>query len=216
MGLSIRAYAKRRGVSDKAVRKARDSGRIAAAFLDDGTIDPAVADELWERNTNPDMRRGVERERGEEAVRARLEGADVGADRPADARSALDAHVATRRAVAEPARTTTAQTQVDLAAEERREKIRRIRLANDEKEGKLVDKAGAYAHFFAAMKAVGDAWQDWPGRVGPLMAVDLQELARAGRLDSFHVGQILDRYVREHLEELGGKKEDDDAADAAE
>jgi hypothetical protein len=45
MGLSIRAYARHRGVSHTAVRKALRAGRIAA--LPDGTIDPAVADVAW-------------------------------------------------------------------------------------------------------------------------------------------------------------------------
>jgi hypothetical protein len=45
MGLSIRAYAKHRGVSHTAVCKALRAGRIAA--LPDGTIDPTVADAAW-------------------------------------------------------------------------------------------------------------------------------------------------------------------------
>ena len=42
MGLSIRAYARHRGVSHVAVKKAIDTGRISQ--LPDGTIDPVVAD----------------------------------------------------------------------------------------------------------------------------------------------------------------------------
>ena len=41
MGLSIRAYARHRGVSHVAVKKAIDTGRISQ--LPDGTIDPVVA-----------------------------------------------------------------------------------------------------------------------------------------------------------------------------
>ncbi len=47
-------YAKRRGVSREAVRKAIQDGRIT---LIDGKIDPAVADIQWEQNTNPAQRR---------------------------------------------------------------------------------------------------------------------------------------------------------------
>lgn len=50
MLLSIRGYAKHRGVSDTAVRKAIESGRITAI---DGKIDPTVADRQWSMNTNP-------------------------------------------------------------------------------------------------------------------------------------------------------------------
>ena len=42
MGVSLRAYAKHRGVSDTAVRKAIKSGRIQAET--DGTIDIAKVD----------------------------------------------------------------------------------------------------------------------------------------------------------------------------
>lgn len=45
MGISCRAYAKLRGVSDTAVRKAIDDGRITK--LPDGTIDPETANQQW-------------------------------------------------------------------------------------------------------------------------------------------------------------------------
>ena len=51
MGLSIRAYARHRGVSHVAVKKAIDTGRITA--LPDGTIDPDTADAQWAQNTLP-------------------------------------------------------------------------------------------------------------------------------------------------------------------
>lgn len=55
MGLSIRAYARQRGVSDAAVRKAIQSGRITAEA--DGTIDPARADRDWQQHTQAHLRR---------------------------------------------------------------------------------------------------------------------------------------------------------------
>ena len=48
MGLSIRAYARHRGVSHVAVKKAIDSGRITPE--PDGTIEPNRADLEWARN----------------------------------------------------------------------------------------------------------------------------------------------------------------------
>lgn len=50
-GLSRRGYAKHRGVSETAVRQALKGNRITLSG--DGTIDPAVADRQWERNTDP-------------------------------------------------------------------------------------------------------------------------------------------------------------------
>jgi hypothetical protein len=49
--LSLRGYAKHRGVTLKAVQKALASGRITKR--DDGLIDPDVSDVNWARNTGP-------------------------------------------------------------------------------------------------------------------------------------------------------------------
>ena len=49
-GLSRRAYARHRGVSHEAVRKALATGRIAAG--PDGKIDPVVADRQWDTSTD--------------------------------------------------------------------------------------------------------------------------------------------------------------------
>ena len=49
MGLSIRAYARHRGVSDTAVHKAIRAGRITPE--PDGTIDADRADREWARNS---------------------------------------------------------------------------------------------------------------------------------------------------------------------
>lgn len=49
--LSKSAYARRRGVTEGAVRQAIKAGRISIG--DDGKIDPELADVEWEQNTNP-------------------------------------------------------------------------------------------------------------------------------------------------------------------
>lgn len=49
-GISIRAYAQHRGVHHRAVQNAIKEGRITQ--LEDGTIDPAIADQEWTANTN--------------------------------------------------------------------------------------------------------------------------------------------------------------------
>ena len=50
MGLSIRAYARRRRVSHVAVLRAIKQGRVP--IEPDGTIDPAKADASWQRSTD--------------------------------------------------------------------------------------------------------------------------------------------------------------------
>ena len=52
--VSLRAYARHRGVSLKAVQKAIQSGRITTT--PDGKIDTEKADAQWERNTGPQQR----------------------------------------------------------------------------------------------------------------------------------------------------------------
>src|SRR5271169_4008044 len=52
--MSLRAYARHRGVSLRAVQKALASGRIAAR--EDGRLDAEVADVNWSRNTAPRAR----------------------------------------------------------------------------------------------------------------------------------------------------------------
>jgi len=51
MGISIRAYARHRGVTDTAVHKAIRAGRITPE--PDGTIDIGRADSEWVRNSEP-------------------------------------------------------------------------------------------------------------------------------------------------------------------
>lgn len=53
MGMSNKAYARHRGLSPAAVRKALEYGRITKG--PDGTIDPAKADRDWAANTIPSM-----------------------------------------------------------------------------------------------------------------------------------------------------------------
>jgi hypothetical protein len=51
MLLSLRAYAKHRGVSLTAVQKAIKSGRVTTTA--DGKIDPSIADNQWKSRTEP-------------------------------------------------------------------------------------------------------------------------------------------------------------------
>ena len=55
--LSLRGYARHRGVSLKAVQKAIQSGRIRTT--QDGKIDTEQADADWERNTGPKARHTI-------------------------------------------------------------------------------------------------------------------------------------------------------------
>jgi len=68
MEISLKEYARHRGESPRAVRKAIESGRLTAASCRRGRnrwfIDPSRADLEWEDATNPARQRPRERRRG--------------------------------------------------------------------------------------------------------------------------------------------------------
>ena len=177
MGLSIRAYARHRGVSDAAVRKAIKTGRISQEA--DGTIDPAKADAQWDRNTDRAQQR-QQRPVPHEAVHA------------------------VREAVGEPSLGAGAAAgfgsggttflQARTANEVLKAQTHKVRLAR--LKGELVDRSQAIAHVFKLARAERDAWLNWPARISAPMAAKLGVYAH-----SLHIA--LETAVREHLLELG-------------
>lgn len=210
MGLSIRAYAKHRGVSDKAVRKAIQTGRIANAVLPDKSIDCDLADRLWEANTDPVQRRGKEAQRALKSMAAKT--ADPGPqsgsappssgspprtesaaapetgsapspakpNRPSDNVVHLRLAEATRakRSKARPPQWSggdddeTPAEMLELSIEEKAEKVRKLRIENDLKEGKQVPKAETHAHFFEVKKLEADGWSRWATKYAPDVAAE--------------------------------------------
>jgi len=149
MGISIRAYARHRGVSDAAVRKAIKAGRITPE--PDGTIDAARADAEWQRRTDPAQQRPPAREK---AV-------------------PLEAINAVRETTGEtplPAGGTTF-LQARTANEVLKAQTNKVRLARLKAE--LVDRARAIAHVFTLARAERDAWLNWPARISAPMAAKL-------------------------------------------
>lgn len=174
MGLSIRAYARHRGVSDAAVRKAIAAGRITPEG--DGTVDPERADAEWARNT----------EAPRTGTRARAARAAV----PPEAASTApvgdgQASLPTGGASLLQART------VNEVVKAQTNKVRLARL-----KGELVDRNQAIAHVFKLSRAERDAWLNWPARISAQMAAKL-----GVEPHTMHVA--LEAAVREHLQELG-------------
>ncbi len=190
MGLSIRAYARHRGVSHVAVKKAIDTGRITQ--LPDGTIDPVVADAQWAANTTP-TRRSV---------------ADLPSDKPSPQVSAPSREMP-QASAATPTRTQretsdpptpalssggTSLLQARTVNEVVKAQTNKVRLA--QLKGELVDRAQAVAHVFKLARAERDAWLNWPARISAQMAAGL-----AVEPHALHVA--LDAAVREQLQDLG-------------
>ena len=145
MGISIRAYARHRGVTDTAVHKAIRAGRITPEA--DGTIDAARADQEWARNS--DAPKAGTRAKAEKVAVAES-GGDGPAALPAGGASLLQA-----RTVNEVVK---AQTN-------------KVRLA--QLKGELVDRAQAIAHVFKLARAEREAWINWPNRITPILAAEL-------------------------------------------
>ena len=148
MGLSIRAYARHRGVSDAAVRKAIAAGRITPDA--DGTLDPAQADAQWSRNTEaPRVGTRAQAARAPVAADSTPTG-DAAATLPNGGASLLQART------------------VNEVVKAQTNKVRLARL-----KGELVDRNQAIAHVFKLARTERDAWLNWPARISAQMAARL-------------------------------------------
>jgi len=181
MGLSRRAYARHRGISDMAVRKAIASGRIAVE--EDGTIDPVKADRAWAAASDPAQVRAAPK-----ATPPRS------APRPVPI-AAVEAVRETLRESGEPTPAAGNMTfvQARTANEVIKAQERRIRLGK--LKGDLVDRNRAISNVFSLARRERDAWVQWPARVAALMAAEL-------RVDPHAMETVLEQYVRRHLAEL--------------
>ena len=148
MGIAIRAYARHRGVSDAAVRKAIAAGRITPES--DGTLDPDRVDSEWARNTEA-PRNGTRTKPVRVAVPQESgQSPDGPAPLPAGGTSLLQART------------------VNEVVKAQTNKVRLARL-----KGELVDRSQAIAHVFKLARAERDAWLNWPARVSAQMAASL-------------------------------------------
>ena len=174
MGLSIRAYARHRGVSHVAVKKAIDTGRITPES--DGTIEPNRADLEWAQNT-------------------------VAARQPAATKTAAPAAEPVRQSstpvepVAAPLSAGgTSLLQARTVNEVVKAQTNKVRLA--QLKGDLVDRSQAIAHVFRLARTERDAWLNWPARISAEMAAKLE-------VDAHELHVALESAVRDHLIELG-------------
>jgi len=184
MGLSIRAYARYRGVSHVAVKKAIDTGRITPE--PDGTIEPNRADLEWAQNTLASRKAPVAQAAQTPPVLERAAVAQVAA-------APSPASVAQSGANALSAGGTSL-LQARTVNEVLKAKIRQVELA--EKKDELVERAQAVAHVFAMARTEREAWLNWPSRISAQMAAKLE-------VDAHELHVALDSAVREHLIELG-------------
>ena len=184
MGLSIRAYARHRGVTDTAVHKAIRSGRINA--LADGTIDPDQADAQWERNTSSPKT-------GTQRPTVKVKVPEVDGDGGSD-RGGAGAATNTGSGGGAGGAGGTSLLQARTVNEVVKAQTNKVRLAR--LKGELIDRPQAIAHVFKLARSERDAWLNWPARVSAQMAAKLE-------LDAHTMHVALENAVREHLQELG-------------
>ena len=186
MGISIRAYARHRGVTDTAVHKAIRSGRVTPEA--DGTIDADQADAQWERNTSA-PKTGTQRP----VVKVKVPELEGPERNSAGAASATGGMGATGSAnVGGSGGTSLLQARtVNEVVKAQTNKVRLARL-----KGELVDRPQAIAHVFKLARSERDAWLNWPARVSAQMAAKLE-------IDAHTMHVALESAVRDHLQELG-------------
>jgi len=173
MGLSVRAYARQRGVSHVAVLRAVKQGRVVLEA--DGTIDAAKADASWQQSSDPARRK-----------------APVEKLRPA-AEAAVGSVRETLKEQGLPFSGNLTFVQARTAHEIAKAHLARLRL--QERRGELVDRAQAAALVFRLAREERDAWLNWPARVAALMAAELG-------VEAHPMQKVLETRVRMQLSEL--------------
>jgi len=183
MGLSIRAYAKRRGISHVAVLKASKAGRIP--LESDGTIDPAKADAAWTHSSDPG--RAKSRPAASPAKMHVVADVAVGSVRETLKEQGL------------PTGGSVTFVQARTAHEIAKAHLARLRLQR--MKGELIDRARTAAMVFRLARQERDTWINWPARIAALMASELGIEAHA-------MQKALETHVRAHLSELAEFKPD--------
>jgi hypothetical protein len=171
---SNRALARHIGLSETAVRRAEKAGRIRRE--PDGTWDLAKVQAAWSSNTDRAQQRRQH-----------------GALKPVP-EAAVGAVQDTLREHGEPV-SAGGMTfmQARTANEVLKAQERRLRL--QQMKGELVERAKAVAQVFRLARDERDAWVNWPARVAAVIAAELE-------VDAHKLHTVLERQVREHLNEL--------------
>lgn len=192
--VSVRAFAKLDGCSEKLVRNAINDGKLPVSA--DGKVDPSLAGTGWRKGN-----------------RRAAAGADFGAQVPEKSAPA------TRRGTSAAKRSAPELDDIDPlelddedfvaavlagrfrttgAAERVKENALAVRRLLDARReaGDVVDIEVAEAVLFEQARAIRDAWVNWPSRVGPLIAAELG-------VSPDPVLEALNKYVQQQLQDLG-------------
>ena len=188
MGLSIRAYARHRGVAHSAVQKALASGRIQPE--PDGTINPVKADAQWAMHTRTvqpiTSEVSAQKVTTSEATTHKVTASDVANNRPPTASLLSQASDETRGVDYHKARAVRETYAARLA-----------KLDFEQRTGKLLNADEVESRVFNLARKLRDRLQQIPRKVAP----DIVALVVVNP-DIRGVTDILDAAIREALEEL--------------
>jgi hypothetical protein len=183
---SNRGLARHLGVSETAVRRAEKAGRIKRE--PDGSWDAVKVRAAWSDNTDSAQQRPKPSARARSGKPARMKPVPE---------AALGAVRDTLREHGEPIAAGPGQAMTFMQARTANEVLkaqeRRVRL--QQMKGELVDRAKAVAQVFRLAREERDAWVNWPARVAAMIAAELE-------VDPHQLHTVLERQVREHLNEL--------------
>ena len=190
MGMSNRAYARHRGVSEAAVRKALKAGRISLGA--DGKIDPIQADAQWQANSDISKKRGTHSDNlstQSDEHSAHLN--KYSANAPYASFNASD----NKKNNQKNNDNTEAYQRAKTAAEIIKVKIGKLELQI--LNGDLVDRKVALDQVFASARQERDSWLNWPARISAEWAASLG-------IDEQRVYQDLMAIVRQQLFLMAG------------
>lgn len=181
-GLSIRAYARHRGISHTAVRKALAAGRIVPSA--DGTLDPVEADRQWATSTN------LSKPRNSVIGTPKRQHSRTTASEPAPLPRVSEPALG---APSDGSATHLASTYAASRAARENYLARLARLDFEERSGKLVDSDQVRAQVFGLGRRLRDALMGLPDRLAPVLA---------GEPDQAEVHRLLSEAILASLAEL--------------
>jgi len=179
---SNRELARQLGVSETAVRRAEKAGRIGRET--DNSWDLAKVRAAWASNTEPAQQRPPLSSEATGRGRTMKPVPDTAVGSVRDTLREHGEPVSAGGMTFMQARTANEV----LKAQERRLRLQQMK-------GELIDRAKAVAQVFRLARDERDAWVNWPARVAAVIAAELE-------VDAHKLHTVLERQVREHLNEL--------------
>lgn len=216
MGVSLREFARLDGCNDRLVRRGIEQGRLPA--YPDGTVDAALAGTAWRKSNaasaaNPSgANRRTAKGNADTAARAdkRPRNADK-ATQHADTAASVDEalRMFEQQAAAVTERVLNGASYADALRIKENYLALLRQLEYSIKSGAVIDLADAEQTAFEIFRGVRDAWLNWPARVAPLIAADLDYD------DIDRLGVVLAAHVHDQLAMLGEPQIDFAGSDGA-